>query len=226
MKALPFLVVFYFVSLLAEACTCVFPSFEEQMKIATRVFTGKVIDVTQQEDGISKINLKTTKTWKGNPKETISVYTSSDTAACGYPFEPDEEYLVYATGDQRLNVSLCSRTKRLTDASEDLQYLKSNTSHKAGRRDPFSEMRGDRVKEYKAVPKALNITHAVIVGITKKNDAFVALIRATNNKVYFLKVGDKLHDGVVVKIDSNSVTFRRNNGSALVRKQLRPFPDD
>jgi Tfp pilus assembly protein PilP len=94
-------------------------------------------------------------------------------------------------------------------------------------RDPFSEMKEDRVQISSEIPKALNITNAVIVGVTKKGSEYIALIRALNNKVYFLKAGDKLHDGVVLKIDNNAVTFRQYKGyrSILVKKELRPFPD-
>jgi hypothetical protein len=45
---------------------------------------------------------------------------------CGYNFQVGETYLVYATGDEEspvLSTSACSRTRRLSDAGEDLAYL-------------------------------------------------------------------------------------------------------
>jgi hypothetical protein len=45
---------------------------------------------------------------------------------CGYNFQEGETYLVYADSDEDSNVlstSSCSRTRRLSDAGEDLTYL-------------------------------------------------------------------------------------------------------
>ena len=234
MKILSFVFLVSFVPVLSDACTCVYPSFEDQMKKAVAVFTGRVVQTVHESENEMRVDLIIKKKWKGRTGEKVSVYTADDSAACGYPFQMEEEYLVFATEDaygkkqsgesSALRVSLCSLTKPVSDAAQELGSLNKKTSAKV-RRDPFTEMRGDRIVENKTVPAALNIRNAVIVGITKKSDGFVALIRATNNKVYFLKVGDKLHDGVVAKIDSNSVTFRQNRGS-LIRKELRPFPDE
>ena len=227
MKLICAIIIFSWFPLLADACSCAFPTFEEQMRMATSIFTGKVVKTELETEGRTRVELKSINVWKGTTKETIIIYTAENSAMCGYPFQEGTEYLVYATGEKELKVNLCSRTKSVVDADEDLDKLDAaRRTGKASKRDPFTDMRGDRmVIENKLVPRALNITNAVIVGITKKSDGFVALIRATNNKVYFLKVGDKLHDGVVVKIDNNAVTFRRNRSAVLVRKQLRPFPD-
>ena len=228
MKILPFALLLFFIPVRSYACTCVFPTFDEQIKSAIAVFTGEVIDSAQEPEGRLRVDLIIKKKWKGPVvADRISIYTAEDTAACGYPFKEEEEYLVFATGDRQLSVSLCSLTKRLADADEELNKLNRMPKPKEPR-DPFSEMKGDKIEDNKPVPKALNITNAVIVGITKKSDEYIALIRALNNKVYFLKVGDKLHDGIVVKIDSNSVTFRQHRGrrSVLIRKELRPFPDE
>jgi len=45
---------------------------------------------------------------------------------CGYDFQPGETYLVYADEDEEtgvLSTGVCTRTKRLSDAGEDLAYL-------------------------------------------------------------------------------------------------------
>ena len=212
---------------LCYPCTCVFPSFEEQLKIATGVFRGKVIQIETIDQGQLRVEIAVLKSWKGPEDKTIAVFSAENSAMCGYPFETNKEYLVFATGKEKLNVSLCSRTKPIGDASEDLAQLEKKGEKTEPKRDPFSETTVENNRSDKLIPRELNVTHAVIVGITKKGDEYVALIRATNNKVYFLKVGDKLHDGTVLKIDSNSVTFRKYRGyrSVLVKKELRPFPD-
>ena len=65
------------------------------------------------------------KAWKGVNEKTISIFTSSQSAACGYGFKTGHTYLVYAHGNDegRLATSICSRTRRLKDAREDLEEL-------------------------------------------------------------------------------------------------------
>jgi hypothetical protein len=57
-------------------------------------------------------------------EDVITVWTSADD--CGYNFQKGETYLVYADNDEetdRIDTSICTRTKRLTDAGPDLAYL-------------------------------------------------------------------------------------------------------
>jgi hypothetical protein len=52
------------------------------------------------------------------------VWTSAND--CGYNFQKGETYLVYSETDEetgRIETSICTRTKRLTDAGPDLAYL-------------------------------------------------------------------------------------------------------
>jgi hypothetical protein len=54
----------------------------------------------------------------------VEVWTSF--GDCGYDFQIGETYLVYAAEDEEtslLSTGVCTRTKRLTDAGEDLAYL-------------------------------------------------------------------------------------------------------
>ena len=47
------------------------------------------------------------------------------TSLCGYNFEPGQAYLVDANRtSERLTVSICSRTKPLADASDDVELLR------------------------------------------------------------------------------------------------------
>lgn len=64
----------------------------------------------------------------GSEAEELDVWTSSSTASCGYEFKEGARYLVYATRDAGgvlLNVSLCSRTRPLEDAADDLELLRA-----------------------------------------------------------------------------------------------------
>lgn len=62
---------------------------------------------------------------KDSPKdEVVTVWTPSDD--CGYDFQKGETYLIYADSDEetaRIETTKCTRTRRLTDAGDDLAYL-------------------------------------------------------------------------------------------------------
>lgn len=113
------------------ACTCV-PAggAAQELERSDAVFSGKVVEVRrhrQAEDIFAAVEVifSVERAWKGVEGETISVFTSSHSAACGYGFKRGRTYLVYAHGnaDDRLSTSICSRTRRLKDAGEDLKVL-------------------------------------------------------------------------------------------------------
>jgi len=126
----------------AMACSCA-PSGSpsEELKEAQAVFAGKVVRVREPRSKpvrnrrgrvvavrvslIAKISFEVAKVWKGPDKDTILVETMTGCCACGYSFVEGEQYLVYAYGDgkNRLLASICSRTKRLEAAQEDLAEL-------------------------------------------------------------------------------------------------------
>jgi hypothetical protein len=61
---------------------------------------------------------------KEKKEEVVTVWTPADD--CGYNFQKGETYLVYADDDEEtesIETSICTRTKRLTDAGPDLAYL-------------------------------------------------------------------------------------------------------
>ena len=68
------------------------------------------------------------ETFSGAPTKELEVATGLSANDCGYPFVKGASYLVYAYRDEkdgRLYTSSCTRTKRVANASEDLQYLRS-----------------------------------------------------------------------------------------------------
>jgi hypothetical protein len=115
----------------AVACTCVPPpSPTEAREDAAAVFSGKVVQIKRHkpaEDifGGVEVVFRINQAWKGVGNRTVSVFTSSQSAACGYSFSKGHTYLVYASANSRgrLSTSICSRTKRLKNAREDLDAL-------------------------------------------------------------------------------------------------------
>jgi hypothetical protein len=126
----------------AFACGCEQPgppckAFGE----ATVVFIGTVKGVTegarkQKPDGevdftprLFKFSVE--ESFSGTPTKEAEVATSLGGDNCGYPFVNGASYLVYAyldKKDDRLYTSSCTRTKRVANASEDLQYLRGLAS--------------------------------------------------------------------------------------------------
>lgn len=113
----------------AYACSCA--GFEgSQREIVERalsnssaVFSGEAVEVDKGSQ-ISTVTLRVSEVWKGTDQGTLEVKTPRLDAACGYPFEEGQEYLVYADeGKQSLEVNLCGSTKRLTEAQANLEVL-------------------------------------------------------------------------------------------------------
>jgi hypothetical protein len=119
------------------ACSCVAPGPpDEELTNSTAVFTGKVVGLSKPIDfgPISsadpiKITFQVYEAWKGSVSLTTTITTSRSSASCGYTFEKGGEYIVYAYGSENnLAVSLCSRTRPLDAAADDLEVLGVGTA--------------------------------------------------------------------------------------------------
>jgi hypothetical protein len=84
----------------------------------------RVKTLFKREDDDSA-NAKETKEQPEEADDTIEVWTPF--GDCGYDFQAGETYLVYANNDEgsanSLSTDICTRTRRLSDAGEDLTYL-------------------------------------------------------------------------------------------------------
>lgn len=132
-----FLVIFAMHTAIVAACSCIMPAPPmESMEASAAVFSGTAISVEGMGDGIMtsgadpiEVTFAVSKVWKGPQTETITLTTPRDSAACGYPFEEGEEYLVYAYEEENgaLTTGLCTRTTTLATASDDLAALGEGT---------------------------------------------------------------------------------------------------
>jgi hypothetical protein len=118
----------------AEACTCAPPGEPRaELEHADAVFSGRVVEVEPEEAqrGFRRLAVRFAldSVWKGVPEgDQVTVWTAEQSAACGYSFQPGEEYLVYAydAGElttNELTTNLCSRNAPLAQAAEDLAAL-------------------------------------------------------------------------------------------------------
>jgi hypothetical protein len=114
----------------ARACSCLQQTPAEAYEQAVSVFEGHVLEITPAPAGDEHalpqlaVKLAVVRAWKGMEQEQVVVTTAGDSAMCGYAFELDKDYLVYAGSSAKgLSVSLCSRTAPVAAADEDLRLL-------------------------------------------------------------------------------------------------------
>ncbi|MEK5252867.1 hypothetical protein NST74_05325 [Paenibacillus sp. FSL F4-0125] len=117
------------------ACSCVVPAEPlEALESSTAVFVGKVVKIKEPRGTIIssadpvKVTFEVGSSWKGVEGNKVTLTTALSSASCGFEFVEGESYIVYANdnreGDSgKLVASLCSRTKLLASASEDLKEL-------------------------------------------------------------------------------------------------------
>lgn len=117
----------------AAACSCMMPPPPDQaLNDANAVFSGEVIDITDNMKLINgngrTVKFKVDESWKGIENGEVAITTGNNEADCGFPFEVGQSYLVYTSNNgmydsKTLTTSICSRTVKLANATEDLNVL-------------------------------------------------------------------------------------------------------
>jgi len=117
------------------SCTCAgsSPPCEEFWSVDA-VFTGTVVSSGEVSvgDGEFKremrlVHLTVDQPMRGMQSSAVDVVTGWGGGDCGYGFKIGEHYLVYAYRDdkgKRLETSICTRTRLLTEADEDLAFIR------------------------------------------------------------------------------------------------------
>lgn len=113
----------------ALACSCMMPeSTLQSVDDSSAVFLGTVEKISKTSQWETSVTINVQEEWKGDVSvgADVTVITANDSAACGYQFMEDQEYLVYAHRNEatgKLGVSLCSSTKTKAEAADDLKVL-------------------------------------------------------------------------------------------------------
>ncbi|HEY7287441.1 MAG TPA: carboxypeptidase regulatory-like domain-containing protein [Vicinamibacterales bacterium] len=125
----------------ANACSCV--SIGEACQNffqVDSVFVGRVVSIddlvqADQPGGQTglprhkRVQIEVAETFRGDVSVgRITVFTGQGGGDCGYPFKMDGAYMVYAHRDRtsnELTVAICSRTRPLNEADEDLAFARS-----------------------------------------------------------------------------------------------------
>ena len=121
----------------AHACSCIAPEDPKKEREKFQVvFSGTVTEMEETNpseplfSGTDPVlvTFDVERVWKGldekNP--TVTITTPASSVSCGFYFQENLEYVVYAyqhETDRHLQVSLCSRTNTIENAEEDLREL-------------------------------------------------------------------------------------------------------
>jgi hypothetical protein len=110
----------------ADACSCVQPPPPlTALEQASAVFEARVARIETDAARLrTTAHLIVIRQWKGDLPEDVSVTTASQGSLCGFTFTPDQRVLLYADGEPtEMSVSLCSRSRPMEQAGEDLAAL-------------------------------------------------------------------------------------------------------
>jgi len=117
---------------------------------------------------------------------------------------------------------------RIMEDNEAVLAGRGFTYDPAGRRDPFRSL-VDPLNSISKGPRPRGIAGMLIsevdlVGIVQKGRESVAFFNGSDNKGYFLRVGDTLYDGKITKIDrsSGTVMFRQDVNDP---RSIKPYRD-
>ena len=126
-----------------SACTCIEAGPPcRGLAQAAAVFVGRVVAFGASTPTIStgegmRASLQVSEVMSGAVGRSVEVFTGFSDADCGVRFAVGEEYVVYAhrLPGGELATSICSRTRRVSAAAEDLEYFRSpsTTAGAAGR---------------------------------------------------------------------------------------------
>lgn len=125
------------------ACSCYDPGPPCQAYWKSQVvFAGTPLAVTRIEverDGSRYmqrlVRFQVDEPFRGVSGKAVEVITGAWDGDCGYDFEVGKKYLVYGhntEGSTRVGTGICSRTRPLSEASEDLSFMRAVSGLPAG----------------------------------------------------------------------------------------------
>ena len=129
----------------ARACTCVSSGppcqafWQTDAVFSATVISKSIITVDSGIESVPKLQQMAVKllvedTFRGSlGGNDVEIVTGMGGGDCGYNFEKGKKYLVYANEDRgRLYVGICSRTRLLSEAAEDLNYFRDLPPENSG----------------------------------------------------------------------------------------------
>jgi hypothetical protein len=115
----------------AYACSCAGGDALVKLDRSSIVFLGEVIEVGRgtkkgEHARLREYKFELKQSWKGNNNQYVSVFSyDGDSSSCGFEFDKNTTYLVYAGQgkDGTLQTSLCNGNLKQSDAGNDIALL-------------------------------------------------------------------------------------------------------
>ena len=135
----------------SNACSCIDPGPPSAaMAGSAAVFRGKVVSIREFDrgdgswgtDDPTTVEFDVKTVWKGPNHQTLYLTTARSGASCGFTFIEGTEYVVYSRDGA--TVSLCSRTRALSEAADDLAELGEGQTPAPGTVAPTPDVSGHR----------------------------------------------------------------------------------
>ena len=145
----------------SSACSCVQPgSVQEELERTDVVFSGEVIDIfdeNEKKEIISSADVvqyvfEVKEIWKGTEQSQVLVSSARDSASCGFEFELNMKYLVFAQleEDATISTGLCTMTESLESSASQLESLGEGAPPSEAVKIDFSkEVKQEQTKEHK-----------------------------------------------------------------------------
>ena len=117
--------------------------------------------------------------------------------------------------------------EKIIEESESVMAGRGFSYDPAGRRDPFRSLveqtKGEKGPRPKGIAGML-ISEVDLVGIVQKGKDNLAFLNGSDNKGYFLRVGDQLYDGKIIQINrqTGQVVFRQEINDP---RSIKPYRD-
>jgi hypothetical protein len=145
---------------LAHACDCALdPTPCKAFSHTAVIFAGRVSRVANIEVNLKSgdptihypqrsVTFEVLKPYRGVQSKTVELQTGEGVGDCGYLFETGRDYVVYANPNANtgsLYTGICQRTKLLSEARDDIEYLtkKDDPAHGAGIEGTVEELSRD-----------------------------------------------------------------------------------
>lgn len=139
------------------------------------VFAGRVVSISAPDGGYRMVTFDVTSAYRGIDGKTAEVRTGLGGGDCGYEFRVGEQYLVYADPQPNtatLYTGICERTRPLSQAKDDLEYLtkKDDPARGSGIEGDIVQLARDPNNETRTVGFMGGIT-VTIAGVSGRKTA-------------------------------------------------------
>lgn len=218
----------------AFACSCAERLPCQAYGEASAVFVGtvrdsRIITITQSNYERTKrvVRLSVDSAFRGVKGSDVEVTTGMGGGGdCGFEFVTNEQYLVYAYEyEGKLSTSICSRTRPVSRATEDLSYIRGLATAKPGATITGRVVRNRRNQDGRYENQVLPDIKVIIEGPTKRetktDDKGQFRVEGLPAGTYIVKVS--LPEGLAATEASEQKAEVTKGGCAVVEFWLEPL---